>query len=104
MLCWAAMASTSGPPSATNMASFSATLWVSSSTGGETLSSLSVLGLNSHYYRTVLNWPSHTSLQPVGDKKREEEQGDMVVIGEVDCMDLIMEYRPNLKIDEQITP
>ena len=29
------------------------------------------------YNCTVLNWPSHTtSLQPVGDKKRREEQGN----------------------------
>lgn len=44
-----AIASTSGPPSAMNLASFSAQFFVSSSSGGETLSRLSVLG------------PTHTS-------------------------------------------
>lgn len=69
------MASTSGPLSATNLASFSAISLDSASTGGETLSSLSVLGLNSHsYYCTVFNQPSHTtSLEPIEDKKRSKE-------------------------------
>lgn len=74
-LCSTVMASTSGPLSATNLASFSAISLDSASTGGETLSSLSVLGLNSHsYYCTVFNQPSHTtSLEPIEDKKRSKE-------------------------------
>ena len=59
-LCSAAMASTSGPPSATYFASFTATCWVSSSTGGETLSSLSVLGLNSHSTTVLCSTGPHT--------------------------------------------
>lgn len=76
------MASTSGPLSTTNLTSFSAICWVSASAGGETLSSLSVLGLNSHsYYCTVLKWPSYTtSLEPIEDKKRKEEQGGIEVV------------------------
>ena len=59
-LCSAAMASTSGPPSATYFASFTATCWVSSSTGGETLSRLSVLGLNSHSTTVLCSTGPHT--------------------------------------------
>lgn len=76
-LCSTVMASTSGPLSATNLASFSAISLDSASAGGETLSSLSVLGLNSHsYYCTVFNQPSHTtSLEPIEDKKRRSKEG-----------------------------
>ena len=47
-LFWSAMVSTSGPPSAMNLANFSARYLTSSSSGGETLSRLSVLS-STHY-------------------------------------------------------
>jgi hypothetical protein len=47
-LFWRAMVSTSGPPSAMNLANFSARFLASSSSGGETLSRLSVLSSTHH--------------------------------------------------------
>ena len=47
-LFWSAMVSTSGPPSAMNLANFSARFLTSSSSGGETLSRLSVLSSTHH--------------------------------------------------------
>lgn len=54
------VASISGPPSTTNLATFSTTCWVSASTGGETLSSLSVLALKSHSITVPYSTGPHT--------------------------------------------